>query len=135
MALVTGILLIIGGITDYALTPQIIDKVNTLTSNLESRFIPQIDNSQDNSIQAPSLKMMNSEITDLSAGIKMIEKISEYGSWATMIVGMGMVTYGVFTKRNKTLHVTISYNPDEFKTKKMKPTKENLSDNAQDFVN
>lgn len=97
--LIVGILLIIGGVLDYAVTPQIVNKVNTLTNNLETSIMPSMDNSVVNSAHASSLTEVNSKVTQLSSLVGTVEKVSEYSSWATVIAGMGTVTFGVFAKK------------------------------------
>ena len=126
--LVTGILLIIGGTLDNVLTPQIIDRVNTLTNNLQTSFMPQIGNSEVNSAYASSLTEINSQIVQLISGIGMVEKISEYSSWTTIVVGMGVVIYAVFTKSSRVQTIRISReNAEGFKISKMKRIKEDMT--------
>jgi hypothetical protein len=100
-ALIMGILLIIGGVVDYAVTPQIINKVNTLTSSLERGFLPSMDNSGVSSAHVLGLTEISSKVTQLSSVFRMVEKVSEYSSWATVIAGMGTVVYGVFAKGSR----------------------------------
>lgn len=131
--LVTGILLIIGGTLDYILTPQIIERVNTLTNNLETSFMPQIDSFGTNSAYASSLTEIKSQTVQLIAGIDMVEKISEYNSWTTMIVGTGMVIYGIFAKGNRVQKIKISsYNLEGFNISKMKLVKEDMTEKEFD---
>ena len=96
-----GILLIIGGVIDYAVTPQIVNKVNTLTNSLETGFLPSMGNSGVDSVYAPSLTEINSKVVQLSSVLRMIEKVSEYSSWSTVVAGMGTVAFGVFAKNNR----------------------------------
>jgi hypothetical protein len=100
-ALIMGIFLIIGGVVDYAVTPQIINKVNTVTNSLETSFLPSTDNSGANSAYASSLTEISSKVAQVSSVVKMVEKVSEYSSWATVIAGIGTVTFGVFAKSNR----------------------------------
>ncbi len=97
-----GILLIIGGVLDYAVTPQIVNKVNTLTNSLETGFLPSMGNSGVDSVYAPSLTEINSKVVQLSSVFRTVEKVSEYISWSTVIAGMGTMAFGVFTKNNLT---------------------------------
>ena len=113
--LITGILLIIGGVVDYAITPQIINKVDTLTNSLETGILPSIDNSGVNSAYASSLTEINSKVTQIGSVIGMVEKVSMYSSWATVIAGIGTVTFGVFAKNNRVQKNMISqYNSESF---------------------
>lgn len=99
--LIFGVLLIISGVLDYAITPQIINKVDTLTSNIETSIIPSVDNSVVNSAYASSLTDVNSKVTQLSSLVGTIEEVSKYSSWAIIISGVGTVTFGVFAKNNR----------------------------------
>lgn len=60
-----GILLIIGGVIDYAVTPQIINKVNTLTNSLEISFLPSMGNSGVDSVYAQALQKSIPKLSSL----------------------------------------------------------------------
>lgn len=113
--LMMGILLIIGGVVDYAITPQIINKVDTLTNSLETGFLPSMDTSGVNSAYASSLTEINSKVTQIGSVIGMVEKVTMYSSWATIIAGIGTVTFGVFAKNNRVQKNKIpQYNSESF---------------------
>ncbi len=99
--LIVGMLLIIGATVDYSVTPKIMDNINFITNNLETNILPTVDNTQLDSAYAPNLSDVNSQIAQLNSGMGMIEKVSEYSSWATAVAGIGMVLYGVFAKNNR----------------------------------
>jgi hypothetical protein len=131
-ALIMGILLIIGGVVDYAVTPQIINKVNTLTSSLETGFLPSMDNSGANSAHALGLTEISSKVTQLSSVFGMVEKVSEYSSWATVVAGMGTVVFGVFAKSNRFQKKEASqYNSKAFEILKIRLAKGDIT--AKDF--
>jgi len=99
--LITGILLIIGAAVDYSVTPKIIDNINSLTNSLETNILPTVDNTQINSASSRIVDL-NSKMVQLNSGmIGMIEKVSEYSSWATALTGIGIVLYGVFAQNNR----------------------------------
>jgi len=96
--LITGILLIIGAAVDQALMPKMMDKVNTLANNLETSLIPQMPNAQTNSAYTSTLFEANGMAEKITG---MTEKFLEYSSWVSVLVGIGMVTYGVLAKNNR----------------------------------
>ena len=99
--LVTGILIIIGAGIEHAVTPQVLNKINTLTNNMVTSVLPTMNNAEVNSAYASSLTDINSKASHLNSSMDVIEKISEYGFWATGISGIGTVAFGLFAKSNQ----------------------------------
>jgi uncharacterized membrane protein len=98
-ALITGILFIIGAAAEHELMPKMMDKLNTLTNNLEASFLPQMPNAQANLGYSSTLSEMNGMTGKITS---MTGKFLEYSSWASILAGIGMVTYGVLAKNNRT---------------------------------
>lgn len=99
--LVTGILIIIGAGIEHAVTPLVLNKINTLTNQIVTSVLPTINNAESNSAHASSLTDINSKVSHLNSSISMIERISEYGFWATGISGFSTVAFGLFAKNNR----------------------------------
>ena len=99
--LITGILIIIGAGIEHIVTPQVLNKINILTNNMITSVLPTMNNAEINSAYASSLTDINSKVSHLNSSIGMIEKISEYGFWATGISGIGTVAFGLFAKNNR----------------------------------
>ena len=99
--IVIGMLLIAGAVIEHAITPTIIGKVNNLTNQLETG-ISSLTASMDGNLAYSSIPTnMNAMVTQLGLITEMIEKVSEYGMWATIIAGIGAVIYGVLAKNNR----------------------------------
>ena len=99
--LITGILVIIGAVIEHAVIPQILGNINTLTNHIVTSVLPMMSNTEVNSAYASSLTDINSKVLQLNSGMGMIEKISEYSFWATLISGIGTMAFGAFAKNNR----------------------------------
>ena len=96
-----GVLLIISAVSEYSLTPMILDKVNNITNTLETSMIPTMTNNPPNQAYASMMTDANAQASKFTSGLTTIEtKVTDYASWGIALMGVGFVSYGMLAKNN-----------------------------------
>jgi hypothetical protein len=99
--LLIGVLLIIGAVSEYSLTPIILDKVDNITNNLETSMVPTMSTNPQNQAYASMMTDATTKASQLTSSMTMLEtKVSDYTTWASGLMGVGFVAYGVLAKNN-----------------------------------
>jgi len=96
-----GILLIISAVSEYSLTPMILDKVNNITDNLEANMIPEMARTSQNQAYASMITDAKAQASKLTSDMTILEtKVTNYTSWGAALVGVGLASYGILAKNN-----------------------------------
>ena len=113
-----GALLIISAVTEYVVSPMILDKVNNITNNIETNIIPTIPNSQQNQAYASMITDANAQVSQFTSNMTMLEtKVTNYTTWGTALIGVGLVSYGMLAKNNPQIKTSNSEALDILKTR------------------
>jgi hypothetical protein len=119
--LLIGVLLIIGAVSEYSLTPIILDKVNNITNNLETSMVPAMSTNSQNQAYASMMTDATTKASQITSSMTMLEtKVTDYTAWASLLVGVGLVAYGVLAKNNTRMQ---SSNSDALDVLKMRLAK------------
>ena len=113
-----GALLIIAGISEYSVTPTILDKVNNITNNLETSMIPTLSTNPQNQEYASMISDANTRASTLTSSMTMLEtKVTDYTSLGAALMGVGLVSYGILAKNNPKTKSNNSEALDKLKTR------------------
>ncbi len=94
-----GAMLIIAAVSEYSVTPTILDKVNNITNNLETSMVPTLSSDPRSQEYASMITDANTKASQLTSSMTTLEtKVTNYSSWGAALLGVGLVSYGVLAK-------------------------------------